>query len=263
MKPRKIITVAVPAESRRGFTLIELLVVIAIISLLVSILLPSLTKAKQLARQVVCSGNLRNIGVAFQMYQSEWDGDYPACIIWEPHPSGKSPYSYYRWTHQLIPYLTDIDWSDNDIANYGMNPKYFCPEDIATYSMNAYKAGGTTFYGWTSKPYETLGHSPYSYHFNTSDLQSLGDWTENPNYWVLLFESNHANRTFNSWVTGHESGSNVIMAEGAVEFWPIELTKEMEQTFHNDLSGARTYWLDDPDMDDYYWRFRGPGMYLK
>jgi prepilin-type N-terminal cleavage/methylation domain-containing protein len=60
-----------------GFTLIELLVVIAIISLLVSILLPSLTKAKELARQAVCQTNLHNMGIGLNMYASDGDGKYP------------------------------------------------------------------------------------------------------------------------------------------------------------------------------------------
>ncbi len=51
-----------------GFTLIELLVVVAILSLLVSILLPSLTKAKELARQAVCYANLRSLNIAFLLY---------------------------------------------------------------------------------------------------------------------------------------------------------------------------------------------------
>ncbi|MBN1554010.1 MAG: prepilin-type N-terminal cleavage/methylation domain-containing protein, partial [Phycisphaerae bacterium] len=57
----------------RGFTLIELLVVIAIISLLVSILLPSLTKAKQLAQETVCMSNQRNCGTATHMYMGDHD----------------------------------------------------------------------------------------------------------------------------------------------------------------------------------------------
>ncbi|MBN1553159.1 MAG: prepilin-type N-terminal cleavage/methylation domain-containing protein [Phycisphaerae bacterium] len=61
----------------RAFTLIELLVVIAIISLLVSILLPSLTKAKDLARTVVCANNEKNLGLALSMYASDC-GFYPA-----------------------------------------------------------------------------------------------------------------------------------------------------------------------------------------
>ncbi len=60
-----------------AFTLIELLVVIAIISLLVSMLLPSLKTAKALANRVVCSANMRNINLAFGLYNNDWDGWFP------------------------------------------------------------------------------------------------------------------------------------------------------------------------------------------
>jgi len=53
---------------KKAFTLIELLVVIAIISLLVSILLPSLQQAKELAKKTVCMSNLKQIGMAYQYY---------------------------------------------------------------------------------------------------------------------------------------------------------------------------------------------------
>lgn len=62
---------------RKGFTLIELLVVIAIISLLVSILLPSLKKAKDMALSVVCMSNLRGVGMANVMFAEEADGFTP------------------------------------------------------------------------------------------------------------------------------------------------------------------------------------------
>ena len=63
-----------PVRTHRGFTLIELLVVIAIIALLVSILLPSLSKAKDLARRAVCLANTHHIGLGVQLYAQENDG---------------------------------------------------------------------------------------------------------------------------------------------------------------------------------------------
>ena len=61
----------------KGFTLIELLVVIAIIALLVSILMPSLQQAKELALQAKCGVQLHNIGLAMNMYAEENDDWLP------------------------------------------------------------------------------------------------------------------------------------------------------------------------------------------
>lgn len=65
------------AKQTRAFTLIELLVVVAIISLLVSILLPSLTKAKNLAKRAVCASNWHSVGLIAAMYQSDYGGAMP------------------------------------------------------------------------------------------------------------------------------------------------------------------------------------------
>lgn len=65
-------------DSHSGFTLIELLVVIAIISLLVAVLMPALSAARETAKRTVCGNNLRQFGTAFLQYANDFNGWLPA-----------------------------------------------------------------------------------------------------------------------------------------------------------------------------------------
>jgi prepilin-type N-terminal cleavage/methylation domain-containing protein len=81
----------------QGFTLIELLVVIAIISLLVSILVPSLVRAKMLALATVCTRNLRNLGLAITYYSEDHEEQLPRFNL--GLISGEA---YNCWSYQLV-----------------------------------------------------------------------------------------------------------------------------------------------------------------
>ena len=88
---------------RQGFSLIELLVVTAIISLLVSIIIPSLSQARRLAEKVVCLGNLHNIGIAAMNYTTNYSGYIPRGndLIWFnaflPYVGGNKQVADYRY----------------------------------------------------------------------------------------------------------------------------------------------------------------------
>ena len=62
---------------RPGFTLVELLVVMSILALLGGVLFPVLASAREKGRQMMCLSNLRQLGTAFLLYASDWDGLFP------------------------------------------------------------------------------------------------------------------------------------------------------------------------------------------
>lgn len=86
-------------NTRNGFTLIELLVVIAIIAILAAILFPVFATAREKARQTTCASNLKQIGLAFAQYTSDYD---------EYLPVGKIFSSGIGWAGQLYPYVKSV-----------------------------------------------------------------------------------------------------------------------------------------------------------
>ncbi len=83
----------------RAFTLIELLVVISIISILASMLLPGLNRAKQQAKMTTCINNLRQLGVTMRLYIDDHSHRYPP--MWVPATEGATS-GQFRWTIQAI-----------------------------------------------------------------------------------------------------------------------------------------------------------------
>ena len=130
-------------RSLHGFTLIELLVVIAIVSLLVSILLPSLQRAKELAKETVCLTNLRGWALPLEMYQND-------CEMLPGHC-----YPYFDWETLLRE------------GGYVEDPWAVCPSieliepQDATYGANAWLWGAEAS-GCLNGDLKRVGNSPDS-----------------------------------------------------------------------------------------------------
>ncbi len=100
--------------SKKAFTLIELLVVIAIIALLMAILMPALNRAKEQARAVSCRANLKQIGIAAQMYADAWNDKIPRGA-WSQAPI--------PWFVLFLPYLSH----QQNIPDYRSVKIHRCP----------------------------------------------------------------------------------------------------------------------------------------
>jgi prepilin-type N-terminal cleavage/methylation domain-containing protein/prepilin-type processing-associated H-X9-DG protein len=100
------------SSNRKGFTLIELLVVIAIIAILAAILFPVFAKAREKARQSTCQSNVKEIGIAFNMYSQDYDETYP--LQWSGYAtydggignwSVAQPAGQTNWAYCVVSYI--------------------------------------------------------------------------------------------------------------------------------------------------------------
>ncbi len=117
----------------RGFTLVELLVVIAIIGILVGLLLPAVQAAREAARRMQCSNNLKQLGLAVHLHESAHK-KFPYGILRDnglfPHPDAGKPGTpppqnrRYPLMFQLLPFIEQTAlWNKYDQFNFNINAK--------------------------------------------------------------------------------------------------------------------------------------------
>ncbi len=97
-------------QTRCAFTLVELLVVIAIIGILIALLLPAVQAAREAARRMHCTNNMKQIGLGLQVYHDTFK------IF--PYDSGEAG-AFWSWSTMMLPYLEQEQVYDMIDFNYG------------------------------------------------------------------------------------------------------------------------------------------------
>ena len=169
----------VSKSKRAAFTLVELLVVIGIIAILISVLLPVIAAARRQATAAQCLSNMRQLGLAYQMYAGTFKNAFPVAFQDLPDtPAGiAETMGNYYWQDFMFPYVQNKYKSLKDLSTQPEFDLYrktvlWCPAWEGWYGLDAYtfKFGVSRFetgysmnlYPTFTASYPTTGKPPTS-----------------------------------------------------------------------------------------------------
>lgn len=191
----------------RGFTLVELLVVISIVALLVAIILPVLSSAREASRSTVCLSQLRQIGIGTETYLNDYAGYYPAPYFEYWYYLGEYIQCDYPSGEMLDPTGILTCPADDDPLLYDDNPS---PSNLKNEVFISY---GVNYRNFSSQPDPMAGGfyiGRYSQSINVpnpSDIPIAADANDNL---ISLFSSPNLDP-----VARHTENVNLLFADSS------------------------------------------------
>jgi prepilin-type N-terminal cleavage/methylation domain-containing protein len=168
---------------KNGFTLIELLVVIAIIAILAAILFPVFAQAREKARQSTCLSNMKQMGLAFNMYAQDYDERFGWQKVSDNCPNyGRPDNLEPAWNMTILPYIKSRKIFVCPSAVLETDPKYAPNAD----SDNNYYANGQSMgknLAAIDRPSESVLLEEWSRRNNCTCLRPFGagkNWSGYP-----------------------------------------------------------------------------------
>lgn len=153
-------------KNKKAFTLVELLVVISIIALLLAILMPSLQRAREQAKSLVCKNHLKQLGLANTIYTNDFNGWYTP-IIDESMLYEDKDYAAFWNTNPAFRDIMGLSNKDDDEGSrYIMPDDYWCPTDRRVRN-DAYWSSATWInrlsYGYNMSDWSQDSKQPYQW----------------------------------------------------------------------------------------------------
>jgi prepilin-type N-terminal cleavage/methylation domain-containing protein/prepilin-type processing-associated H-X9-DG protein len=201
-----------------AFTLVELLVVIAIIGILAALLMPVLARAKAKAHQTACLNNLRQLGLGFQMYCSDFSEMFPA-------PGSKQKYG--PQPEDWIWWQPSRNVANSSIARFvgNFNPVLFtCPSDLRAQALQAQGALTDNDYrfSYSLTSYDLVGEVTPGMSTIITQFREVYPFKStqiiNPAAKIMLVEESDENINDSRWVPELNSFSNRHGGRGNVVF---------------------------------------------